>query len=162
MKYTQSILVILILNFVNENYSSERRSGIMTRTQLCMQGEFEYKKRMREYRKDKKHSGVRTILEYVPMCAVGTGLFLNSLYRMHNFEDKCWVQPAPTITPDMCDLLKQFVCGAALCTASSGCFGDGCNDLCESKMCNEDNCCSECCTICMQECCWLLGMNRNT
>lgn len=152
----------MVLLTVVQNFCQERRLGVLTRAQLHAQRQPEDDQQLHEWRTSKKQSGVRTLLEYVPMCAIGASLYFNSLYRLRNFEDKCWVQPVPSITPEMCDLLKQLACGGALCIASSGCFGKGCNDLCESKICNEDNCCSECCTICMQECCWLLGMNRNT
>lgn len=152
-----SILLFLIISFTNENVGLERRNGVMTRIQLRAQQPQEWQEKDQEWRSQAKHTGMRTILEYIPMCAVGACLFVNSLYRISNLEQKCWVQ-TPTITQEECDLLKQCACGAALCITSSGCFGKGCDDLCEARICSEDNWCRECCSVGMQECCWLLGM----
>lgn len=149
------VLLFLMLNFANENIGLERRSGVMTRTQLRTQQEQEWREKSQEGRTQAKHTGMRTILEYLPMCVVGACLSINSLYKISTMEQKCWVQ-TPTITQEECDLLKQWAWGTALCVVSSGCFGKGCDDLCQARICSEDNWCRECCLIGMQECCGLL------
>ncbi|CAN5157503.1 hypothetical protein BH09DEP1_BH09DEP1_0980 [soil metagenome] len=158
----KKILIVLLTLLVSHEYALEHRVGMLTRAQLRAQEQQEQDKRVRNSHEQDARDGIHTILKYAPMCTIGAGLYLNSLYRLHNFEDKCWVQPLPTVTPEMGNLLMQLCCGAVLCLVPSGCFGDGCNDLCRSQICNEDNCCSKCCTLCTQECCNLLGMHRKT
>jgi hypothetical protein len=152
MKYFVLLMVMWVINID----CAERRVGQMNRTQLRLQQVQEVHAK-KELRTQAMHSGMRTLLEYAPMFAVGTCLYVNSLNQI---GQKCWVQE-PNISQEECDLLKQCVCGAALCITASGYFGKGCNDLCEAGICSQENWCRDCCVVGAQECCWLLGMKRN-
>lgn len=155
-----TILLFVIAGLVNEARCLER-PRMLTRTQLRMHQVQVEHEATQKWRRQAKHDGMRTILECLPICAIGVGLYLNSLYRLSNLEKKCWVQPSPPITQEECNLWKQCVCGAALFVVPSLCIGKGCYELCQAQICTQDNWCRECCTLCTQECCWLLGMNHH-
>lgn len=151
------IVLFMICTSTHTSYNQERR--VVNRIQLRSQEQQERDERMCKFRTDQKKKGMRGILEYVPMFAVGTAVYLDALYKFSNLDDMYWVQPMPAA--EQCNFLIQCTAGLGLCAAAASCGVFGLQDLCESGICQEDNCCRECCTLCVQECCVLLGSRYN-
>lgn len=151
--------LFLLGSFISTSYNQERRT-ILTCAQLrktqrgVSQAQQEESKNT--YYGPGAREGIAWVLGGAPICAIGVCLFGNAAYQLHNFENKCWVQPVPTITPEMCNLLAQMCCGFLVCEVGVGCYTYGCQKACQSRICNE----KDCCTRCMKECCGLLGIRR--
>lgn len=150
-------LVIILFGIAHNVYGLERHVGTLTRAQLRGQQVEDAKK---PYFGFMARNGVNTILQYTPMFAVGTGIFLDALYLLYNLKDKCGMQPLQTMTAQECDLWKQLGMGFVICECAAGCIGNGCQNVLDSGICRAEQCCSESCTLCTQECCSLLGMSR--
>lgn len=128
------------------------------RAALRSQQEYEREK-ARELHENTMRNGVRTILEYAPICVVGTYVGFDALVKLSNYENKCWVQ-APA-TDEYCDFWRQLGVGFIAYMIGGTQMGMGVVEVCESNVCAQERCCKECCTICAQECCWLLGVSYN-
>jgi hypothetical protein len=153
MKHTA--VMVLLLYVTNMSYAQERHLISLSRNQLRCQEQHGRDERVREWRTKQKKEGMREVLKFLPLCAVGFGIYFNALYTFSNSDQMCWVKPVPLA--EQCKFLWQTSGGLAISTTSIVLCGRGCNQLFESQICQEEDCCKECCALCIQEGCGLLG-----
>lgn len=103
-------------------------------------------------------NGVRNTLKCAPGCCLASCLCCFSIYNLCNLKADCAANSMYCTDSYRSDLLEIFQ-GAGLMYASvcGLCGGwQACQDLYESNVCNEKNCCIKFCTTCTQEGCSLV------
>lgn len=103
------------------------------------------------------HNGIRNTLKCAPVCCLATYMFGYSLYNLWNLKADCAANPIycnPSYRANLVEILSGVgpMCVSA-CAFCGGC--EGCEDLCESNICYDANCCKKSCMACTQESCSL-------
>ena len=99
-------------------------------------------------------NGVRNTLKCAPGCCLASCLCCFSIYNLCNLKADCTANSVYCTDSYRSDLLEIFQGAGLMCVSACGiCDGwQGCQELCESNVCYEKNCCKKCCNACVQEC----------